>query len=208
MVKTRTGFTLIELLVVIAIIAILTAILFPVFAKARDKARQASCTSNLKQLGLSYAMYTQDWDEKYPPIYYGTYLPGTQWPLQLVSYIKNDSVWKCPSDSRTPAAWRPNAKICSYAFNQYLFAEYYGSAAIDQPASVLLLFEDKDPGWYYIDLNTYTRKWDKREVDNRHSDGGNILFADSHVKWYRTSALPVYDESNPLYTWQDVRFIP
>src|SRR5436305_2601500 len=64
--KTRRGFTLIELLVVIAIIAILAAILFPVFAQARDKARQAGCLSNLKQLALGYHMYAQDFDEKFP----------------------------------------------------------------------------------------------------------------------------------------------
>ena len=65
--KGRTGFTLIELLVVIAIIAILAAILFPVFAKAREKARQSSCASNMKQVGLALIGYTQDYDEKFPP---------------------------------------------------------------------------------------------------------------------------------------------
>lgn len=64
--RKRSGFTLIELLVVIAIIAILAAILFPVFAKAREKARQASCQSNLKQLGLAFAMYVSDYDERWP----------------------------------------------------------------------------------------------------------------------------------------------
>src|SRR5947208_17195588 len=64
--KVRRGFTLIELLVVIAIIAILAAILFPVFAQAREKARQASCTSNLKQIGLAFRMYIQDYDERTP----------------------------------------------------------------------------------------------------------------------------------------------
>src|SRR5207302_5942836 len=64
--SSRTAFTLIELLVVIAIIAILAAILFPVFAQAREKARQANCLSNFKQIGLGVMMYVQDWDETYP----------------------------------------------------------------------------------------------------------------------------------------------
>src|SRR3954449_5967067 len=78
----KLGFTLIELLVVIAIIAIMAAILFPVFAQAREQARKASCQSNLKQLGLGLAMYTQDYDETYPPPYYtlkNSTPPGGYW---------------------------------------------------------------------------------------------------------------------------------
>jgi prepilin-type N-terminal cleavage/methylation domain-containing protein len=94
--RSRRGFTLIELLVVIAIIAILAAILFPVFARAREKARQSSCQSNLKQIGLAFTMYAQDYDEKMPrgsgyiaptallsPGNYG------EWFLELAPYIKN-----------------------------------------------------------------------------------------------------------------------
>lgn len=103
--KKQIGFTLIELLVVIAIIAILAAILFPVFAQAREKARGISCVSNMKQLATSIMMYTQDFDEKYPvnTMYnfdqFANFPNGPQsWVSRLVPYIKNLQVWWCPSD--------------------------------------------------------------------------------------------------------------
>lgn len=92
------GFTLIELLVVIAIIAILAAILFPVFAQAREKARGTSCLSNTKQLGLSVLMYTQDNDEMYPMGCDNGWWAQT-WPLTTQPYIKNVNILRCPSDS-------------------------------------------------------------------------------------------------------------
>jgi len=97
--QKKQGFTLIELLVVIAIIAILAAILFPVFAKAREKARQASCLSNQKQIGLAFAQYTQDYDEKYSARDMQTdpnHSMSFRWALQ--PYIKNTQVWVCPSN--------------------------------------------------------------------------------------------------------------
>jgi prepilin-type N-terminal cleavage/methylation domain-containing protein len=118
----RNAFTLIELLVVIAIIAILAAILFPVFAQAREQARKATCLSNMKQIGLGMQMYVQDYDETFPCILIH---PNSSWsgasggvdgvdgysldgkpyhswyltPLRLDPYIKNKQVWACPSDS-------------------------------------------------------------------------------------------------------------
>lgn len=100
-VTRRRGFTLIELLVVIAIIAILAAILFPVFAKAREAARKTSCLSNLNQIGKAIAQYTQDYDETYPGVRGGMIQPtnncGT-WRQTIQPYIKNTQVYRCPSN--------------------------------------------------------------------------------------------------------------
>src|SRR5689334_19194792 len=100
--QKRRAFTLIELLVVIAIIAILAAILFPVFAQAREKARTASCLSNIKQVALSWQMYLQDYDETMVPafVYDGTAPNGiTQvwWPKLQDPYVKSWAIYHCPS---------------------------------------------------------------------------------------------------------------
>src|SRR5215216_1456391 len=108
-VRQKRGFTLIELLVVIAIIAILAAILFPVFARARENARRSSCQSNLKQIGLGLMQYTQDYDEAMPIIWNGE----GEWMDAVQPYIKSYQLFVCPSDSRgiTPAR---NNKDSSY----------------------------------------------------------------------------------------------
>jgi len=115
--RARAGFTLIELLVVIAIISILAAILFPVFAQAREKARQASCTSNLRQIGSALYLYLQDYDERLPDrrdlksSLPGGYMPWSNWPTSdprggwvivvLEPYVKNGGIWSCPSTAGT-----------------------------------------------------------------------------------------------------------
>jgi len=98
--EIRTGFTLIELLVVIAIIAILAAVLFPVFAKVREKARQTSCLSNQKQLGLAFAQYTQDNDETYPNLSFWYFTCG--WAVPLYPYVKSPGAFVCPDDPTLP----------------------------------------------------------------------------------------------------------
>jgi prepilin-type N-terminal cleavage/methylation domain-containing protein/prepilin-type processing-associated H-X9-DG protein len=118
----RTGaFTLIELLVVIAIIAILAAILFPVFASAREKARQTACLSNAKQMGMGLTMYTQDYDETFPQGTNGTVYPAG-WAGQIYPYVKNGGAFKCPDDPTEPRTGSYNNVLVpvSYAFNTNL----------------------------------------------------------------------------------------
>jgi prepilin-type N-terminal cleavage/methylation domain-containing protein len=148
------GFTLIELLVVIAIIAILAAILFPVFAQARDKARQSACLSNVKQIALGIAMYRQDWDGHGP---FAGWPPGAkgqfnvhsptsdyhdEWQFTIQPYLKNAGVLRCPSD-KTPFDERP----VSYLFNNMMANARVpaSEATVDRPADVVTLFEGYGP---------------------------------------------------------------
>jgi prepilin-type N-terminal cleavage/methylation domain-containing protein/prepilin-type processing-associated H-X9-DG protein len=158
----RKGFTLIELLVVIAIIAILAAILFPVFAQAREKARQTSCMSNLKQIGTAALAYNQDFDEMYPMAYYlsptGATVPNqTQlsWAGLILSYAKSPEIFRCPSegdvDGITPGTFTPstpNGFVTTYAYNYYIGGNNAPTAAeratqslpvIQQPSQLVMM---------------------------------------------------------------------
>ncbi len=122
----KLGFTLIELLVVIAIISILAAILFPVFASAREKARQTACLSNLKQLGLAVTQYEQDYDE-YPPCGVNWYTPGGNgWAGQIYPYVKSTGVYMCPDDPD------PDPH-CSYSYNSNVIQPPNGSTVTSYP---------------------------------------------------------------------------
>jgi prepilin-type N-terminal cleavage/methylation domain-containing protein/prepilin-type processing-associated H-X9-DG protein len=150
------AFTLIELLVVIAIIAILAAILFPVFQKVRENARRTACLSNTKQLGLGFIQYTQDADEQLPYCFYGA---PQGWAGHLYPYVKSTGVFKCPDDSTNsftpttvPAGVPLNTAVpVSYAMNQDLTpgsgddaqhrSPSYSLAHFTAPASIVLIYE-------------------------------------------------------------------
>ncbi|MDR3710642.1 MAG: DUF1559 domain-containing protein [Capsulimonadaceae bacterium] len=139
--KHRKAFTLIELLVVIAIIAILAAILFPVFATAREKARAAGCTSNLKQLGVGMLQYVQDYDETYPSGL-GTWMNGTTlvsnyqgWAGQIYPYVKALGIYTCPDDTLVSSVnWQAQM---SYAMNYQIMNGIGGGAMQGLKASQL-----------------------------------------------------------------------
>jgi len=127
-IKSSSAFTLIELLVVIAIIAILAAILFPVFARARENARRASCMSNLKQMGLGIAQYKQDYDEKWPGFGLGT-SGDSKWGQAIQPYLKSVQIFQCPSEP-TPGNSNPNAEPYSGTYGVTSFSDYFYNAGI------------------------------------------------------------------------------
>jgi len=184
----KRGFTLIELLVVIAIIAILAAILFPVFAQAREKARMAACQSNLKQMGNAFQMYTQDFDETYPNaspsisndcavlgVTATATLSRGSWDgwigNLLMPYTKNVGIYTCPSQPRVNGVNRdtgnnacPGAPyiFTSYAFN---YNRLFGIAItnINEPANMLAVW-DSNTGWADCSYATGCGIWSQRDI--------------------------------------------
>ena len=195
----KKGFTLIELLVVIAIIAILAAILFPVFARARENARRASCQSNLKQIGLGLMQYTQDYDEKYmsqPGT--GVGQTNTTWSTTVQPYLKSTQIFMCPSGVQTPITAGPTGQdgmwvVSSppwtvraqghYGMNSNIFGRNNGE--IEKPAEVAMGFDctNMDASDLIILPNAILD-------GSRHFDGINVLYADGHVKAYQSRRSP------------------
>jgi len=193
MIYMKRGFTLIELLVVIAIIAILAAILFPVFARAREKARQSSCLSNLKQIGLSTLMYVQDYDEKFPFYRHSAYNLNVQ--TMIAPYIKNEQLWICPSSSTNyyyywdnPTATGPvTGPEGSYGWNNKNLGHYgYGYpiklASVTEPTATGM-WADCQPRLTILWENNYYRTW------ACHNGGGNMVYVDGHSKWQNADYL-------------------
>jgi len=199
--SVRRGFTLIELLVVIAIIAILAAILFPVFAKAREKARQSSCLSNLKQLGLGVLSYAQDYDERLPMAVAGGPTPPIYlFPELIDPYLKNTQIWQCPSKQgalNISALGKSNVSSsvdigtqvpAGSTSGRYFGAPALGTTscslgAIDQPSTAAIMCDvtGSVTAAFVITI----------AEDPRHNDGSNYVFADGHAKWNRIDQVDI-----------------
>jgi len=199
MLSKRKGFTLIELLVVIAIIAILAAILFPVFSKAREKAQQTSCLSNVKQLALASRMYIEDWDGYWPATSL-TFDPLHSWTGCYQPYIKSWKICYCPSQGGR------KEKQVSYAFNGedgWMHAlDWYlppgtnpdynlqptNLVTVRQPVKTMLLC-DTDANWGANGLGGPQGHMEPGRPSSRHNGGANFGFVDGHAKWYKTEGM-------------------
>ncbi len=190
----RKGFTLIELLVVIAIIAILAAILFPVFARAREKARQTSCLSNTKQLGLGFMQYVQDYDEVLP-LWRNTM--GTSgvggddryWYQVIDPYVKNSQVFRCPSRPDRSVGYGMNCDSLGYGSSSSC-GPARSLAEIAKPAETVLLIDLNSPCAYSPSrwaAGPSDADWDGIYIPYLaaaiHNGGGNVAFCDGHSKW-------------------------
>ncbi len=214
----KCAFTLIELLVVIAIIAILAAILFPVFAKAREKARQSSCISNNKQIALATLQYIQDYDETTPQSYISTSTPRHSYIEFISPYCKNSQIFDCPSNTNRSTIVYNGTR--SYPFNELLWISKLGD--IKSPAETVMQ-GDATPNTYNGAWSFYRPSRGERidakdgsqypawgqttpgaSPDNarfafavRHNDTGNVAYVDGHTKSHPYSAL--YNSGQDTY---------
>ena len=227
--RSRHGFTLIELLVVIAIITILAAILFPVFARAREKARQSSCLSNLKQVATAELMYEQDYDQ-HTGCYCDTIGASSRarmsWCDMLAPYVKNTQLYQCPSAALGTDVYAGYAKI-GYFYNGLAGAR--GDGSIKSPSGTFLVGDLGCNNTGYLphpfpsvpspsDINVYAQwshtgsnaafshwsAWSGTRDAEIHNGGWNYAFFDGHAKWINTQTLSDNNwagwTSHPPYT--------
>ncbi|HOF88660.1 MAG TPA: DUF1559 domain-containing protein, partial [Armatimonadota bacterium] len=184
----RKGFTLIELLVVIAIIAILAAILFPVFAKAREKARTTTCLQNVRQIGTAIQMYVQDNEEMLPGV---RGINDSSWRTNMNQYLEAPKIFDCPTRTGDGGVNKPE-----YGMNGALFAAALGD--IRAPEATILVADSLVTPDTNIALPT-PAALDK----NRHNGGFNATFCDGHVDFVRSNLLPslyTVDTTNAQFT--------
>ncbi len=201
----KSGFTLVELLVVIAIISILAAILFPVFARARENARRSSCASNLKQLALGLMMYAQDNDGGLPAYSKNGNATWAKLYEPTIDYVKSAQMYRCPS---APTYAQPSSHIygAQYGFSWAngsatnwagVKANYAGTSFIDvvpDPVRTCLLgdgwadFGSTAPGQGAHQFRPTTATWNGLRPD-AHLEGANYAFVDGHVKWLKMETV-------------------
>ena len=226
----KRGFTLIELLVVIAIIAILAAILFPVFQKVRENARRTACLSNMKQIGLAFTQYQQDSDEFFPVRYPGGLDPTDQharsWKDSIYPYIKSYAVFKCPDN---PTAQHPDGTVngtinSPFAGGYSIWLPESGTfaaaicpggaspqpiAGIDQPSNALIVVETS---YTWADTGPYFGYQEPAQVDAHVTPGpsswnsghaknsGNIVYMDGHAKYRHL--IDTFTENGGINEWR------
>jgi prepilin-type N-terminal cleavage/methylation domain-containing protein/prepilin-type processing-associated H-X9-DG protein len=204
--RNHRGFTLIELLVVIAIIALLAAILFPVFARARESARRASCQSNLKQMLLGVAQYTQDYDENVIPMRGGSGCPSSPcayfaWSVIVQPYLKSTQVFQCPSNFGSSQSYVINWQSCGFP-NRLLsdfpmpaqtvqFADAVGTSSVSSTRARVAILGAEDAGGNWLGRIVTDGSGAGGVTDsagslynaNLHLSGCNYAFMDGHVKF-------------------------
>jgi len=220
----RKGFTLIELLVVIAIIAILAAILFPVFARAREKARQTSCLSNVKEIVLGTLMYVQDYDERLPRLYYRDPSGAmTSITMMIEPYLMNTQIWNCASAAAETSSVA-GLPLRSYSYQQFL--DFVKLATIKRGSETVMWFDGCQDSWGpgrgYNPANGFNSAiasqtnwpagcsncyWNTGSLGRpgfnfspRHNGMGNVGFCDGHAKSMNYEALYSGGSRTPYFS--------
>ncbi len=200
------GFTLIELLVVIAIISILASILFPVFSRARAKARQSACISNEKQILLALKMYCEDFDETLP---LGDYVPVNgedglfvqnrwQWYDMAFDYVRNSELYRCPEVRRLMPGYGMNAAAAGLSLGAFYDSSI--KIVITDMRNAQSTDDNPNPGEWRVYWNGGALAAGNVDVD-RHNNGAVYGFLDGHVKWHKEAAVKRRNSAGDVLMW-------